>query len=269
MNTVRLASIIEHPKVQNSIIGLIALNSVTIGLETSPAIMSAWGTWLLTIDAVILGVFVVETVIKLAVYRGSYFRSGWNVFDFIIIAIALLPASGALSVLRALRIFRSLRLIKAVPRLRFIVETLLHSLPSLTWIFVLLSLVFYVFAVVGTKMFGADHPEWFGDLGASMFTLFQIMTLEGWADIARTVQATTPLSIVYFLTFILMASYTTLNIFIAIVVNTMSEMQQRENRQQLDAIGSLIADERTDLHRDLRLLKEQIQRMEEKLSQPR
>jgi voltage-gated sodium channel len=156
-----------------------------------------------------------------------------------------------------------------VPRLRFIVETLLHSLPSLTWIFVLLSLVFYVFAVVGTKMFGADHPEWFGDLGASMFTLFQIMTLEGWADIARTVQATTPLSIVYFLTFILMASYTTLNIFIAIVVNTMSEMQQRENRQQLDAIGSLIADERTDLHRDLRLLKEQIQRMEEKLSQPR
>lgn len=265
----RLANFVERPVVQNSIIGLIVVNSITIGLETSPSVMRAWGPLLLAVDAAILGVFVIEMALKLAAYRWSYFRNGWNVFDFVIVAIALLPASGTLAVLRALRIFRSLRLIKAVPKLRFIVETLLHSLPSLSWIFVLLSLVFYVFAVIGTTMFGPAYPEWFGDLGASMFTLFQIMTLEGWAEIARTVQSASPFATVYFLSFILMASYTTLNIFIAIVVNTMSEMQQRENRQQLDAIETLIADERTDIHNDLKLLKEQIQRMEEKLSQRR
>jgi len=118
---------------------------------------------------------------------GSSGKSGWNNFDFSIVAIALLQASGTLAVLRSLRILRSLRLIKNIEKLRFIVEALLHSLPSLGWIFVLLALVFYVFAVIGTKPFGAPYPEWFGNLGVSMFTLFQIMTLEGWEEISRAV----------------------------------------------------------------------------------
>ena len=180
-------------------------------------------------------------------------------------AIALLPASGALAVLRSLRIFRSLRLIKNVPKLRFIVESLFHSLPSLVWIFVLLALVFYVFSVIGTKLFGADYPQCFGTLATSMFSLFQIMTLEGWAEISREIMEKYPLASIYFILFILLASYTTLNIFIAIVVNTMAEVQQKVSMDNVDRIENIIQDENEELKNDIKLLKDQILKMEEKL----
>ncbi len=266
MNRERLKTFVESKYVQNSIIGLIVFNSITIGFETSDKVMSSIGDTLLLIDSIILTVFVLEILLKLYAHGFSFFRSGWNVFDFSIVAIALLPESGTLAVLRSLRIFRSLRLIKNVPKLRFIVESLLHSLPSLGWIFVLLALVFYVFAVIGTKLFGAAFPEWFGSLGASMFSLFQIMTLEGWAEISREIMKEFPLANIYFIIFILLASYTTLNIFIAIVVNTMSEVQQKTNEEGVEKIGHLIQDENHELREDIQRLKEQIIKMEEKLT---
>jgi len=266
MNREKIKKFIESHSVQNFIIGLIVLNSITIGFETSDKVMSSMGDMLFLIDKIILAIFVLEITLKLYAYGFSFFRSGWNVFDFSIVAIALLPASGALAILRALRIFRSLRLIKNVPRLRFIVESLFHSLPSLVWIFVLLALVFYVFAVVGTKLFGSAFPEWFGTLGASMFSLFQIMTLEGWADISREIMKEFPLANIYFISFILLASYTTLNIFIAIVVNTMSEVQQKTSDENVNKIEDLIQDEKEELRKDIRQLKEQITKMEDKLT---
>jgi len=265
MNREKVKCFVEHKSVQNFIIGLIVLNSITIGFETSEKIMLSIGNALLLIDKIILAIFVVEIALKLYAYRLSFFKSGWNVFDFSIVAIALLPASGTLAILRSLRIFRSLRLLKNLPRLRFIVESLLHSLPSLGWIFVLLALVFYVFAVIGTKLFGADFPEWFGNLWASMFALFQIMTLEGWAEIARTIMIKFPLSNIYFIVFILLASYTTLNIFIAIVVNTMSEVQLRVNNEGVEKIESFIQDENEELRNDIKNIKEQIIKLEEKI----
>ena len=266
MNRENIKQFIESNSVQNFIIGLIVLNSITIGFETSDKVMSSMGDMLFLIDKIILAIFVLEITLKLYAYGFSFFRSGWNVFDFSIVAIALLPASGSLAILRALRIFRSLRLIKNVPRLRFIVESLFHSLPSLVWIFVLLALVFYVFAVVGTKLFGSAFPEWFGTLGASMFSLFQIMTLEGWADISREIMKEFPLANIYFISFILLASYTTLNIFIAIVVNTMSEVQQKTSDENVNKIEDLIQDEKEELRKDIRQLKEQITKMEDKLT---
>ena len=266
MNRENIKQFIESKSVQNFIIGLIVLNSITIGFETSDKVMSSMGDMLFLIDKIILAIFVLEITLKLYAYGFSFFRSGWNIFDFSIVAIALLPASGSLAILRALRIFRSLRLIKNVPRLRFIVESLFHSLPSLVWIFVLLALVFYVFAVVGTKLFGSAFPEWFGTLGASMFSLFQIMTLEGWADISREIMKEFPLSNIYFISFILLASYTTLNIFIAIVVNTMSEVQQKTSDENVNKIEDLIQDEKEELRKDIRQLKEQITKMEDKLT---
>jgi voltage-gated sodium channel len=265
MNREKIKQFIESSSVQNFIIGLILLNSITIGFETSEKVMSSVGETLLIIDKIILAIFILEITLKLYAYGISFFKSGWNVFDFSIVAIALLPTSGSLAILRALRIFRSLRLIKNVPRLRFIVESLFHSLPSLVWIFVLLALVFYVFAVIGTKLFGAAYPEWFGNIGASMFSLFQIMTLEGWAEISREVMTKFPLSNGYFISFILLASYTTLNIFIAIVVNTMSEVQQKTSAAGVEKIENIIQDENEELREDIRLLKEQITKMEEKL----
>jgi voltage-gated sodium channel len=266
MNREKVKQFIEKNSVQNFIITLIIFNSITIGMETSSVIMNSFGKTLLLIDKIILATFVVEILLKLYAYGLGFFKSGWNVFDFTIVAVALLPASGALAVLRSLRIFRSLRLIKNLPRLRFIVESLLLSLPSIGWIFVLLTLVFYVFSVIGTKLFGPYFPKWFGTIWASMFSLFQIMTLEGWADIARTLMNEYPLSNIYFISFILIASYTTLNIFIAIVVNTMSEIQQKISAQETDKMEDIIQDEKEKLRNDIRNLKEQIIRMEEKLS---
>jgi voltage-gated sodium channel len=266
MNREKIKQFVESNFVLNFIIGLIVLNSITIGFETSDKIMSSVGETLLLIDKLILVIFVIEIALKLYAYGFSFFKSGWNIFDFSIVAIALLPASGALAVLRSLRIFRSLRLIKNLPKLRFIVESLLHSLPSLGWIFVLLALVFYVFAVIGTKLFGAAYPEWFGNLGTSMFSLFQVMTLEGWAEISREIMKEFPLANIYFITFILLASYTTLNIFIAIVVNTMSEVQQKTSDKNVNKIENIIQDEKEELRKDISILKEQIIKLEEKFS---
>ena len=265
MSREKVKQFVEKNSVQNFIIALIIFNSITIGMETSSAVMNSVGSTLLLIDKIILAIFVIEILLKLYAYGFDFFKSGWNIFDFSIVAIALLPASGSLAILRALRIFRSLRLIKNVPRLRFIVESLFHSLPSLLWIFVLLALVFYVFAVIGTKLFGTAFPEWFGNIGASLFSLFQIMTLEGWAEISRSVMNVYPLSNIYFILFILLASYTTLNIFIAIVVNTMSEVQQKTSKESVDKIENFIIDENEELRQDIKLLKEQILKMEEKL----
>jgi voltage-gated sodium channel len=265
MNREKVKQFVEKKSVQNFIIALIIFNSITIGMETSVTIMDSIGSALLLIDKIILAIFVIEILLKLYAYGFGFFKRGWNIFDFSIVAIALLPASGSLAILRALRIFRSLRLIKNVPRLRFIVESLFHSLPSLLWIFVLLALVFYVFAVIGTKLFGTAFPEWFGNIGASLFSLFQIMTLEGWAEISRLVMNVYPFSNIYFILFILLASYTTLNIFIAIVVNTMSEVQQKTSSESIEKIENFIIDENEELRQDIRLLKEQILKMEEKL----
>ena len=266
MNREKIKHFIEGKSVQNFIIGLIVLNSITIGFETSDKVMSSIGDTLLLIDKIILAIFVLEITLKLYAYGFSFFKGGWNVFDFSIVAIALFPASGALAILRSLRIFRSLRLIKNVPKLRFIVESLFHSLPSLVWIFVLLALVFYVFSVIGTKLFSADYPQWFGNLGISMFTLFQIMTLEGWAEISRTIMGKYPLANIYFILFILLASYTTLNIFIAIVVNTMAEVQQKVGIEGVEKMETIIQDENEELKKDIRSIKEQIIKLEEKIT---
>jgi voltage-gated sodium channel len=265
MNREKAKQFVEKNSTQNFIIALIIFNSITIGMETSSAIMNSFGNILLLIDKIILAIFVIEILLKFYAYGFGFFKSGWNIFDFSIVAIALLPASGALAVLRSLRIFRSLRLIKNVPKLRFIVESLFHSLPSLVWIFVLLALVFYVFSVIGTKLFGADYPQWFGTLATSIFSLFQIMTLEGWAEISREIMEKYPLANIYFILFILLASYTTLNIFIAIVVNTMAEVQQKVSVEEVNKIGTIIQDENEELKNDIKLLKEQILKMEEKL----
>lgn len=262
----KIKDFVENNKFQNFIIGLIIINSITIGFETSEEAMTSIGIYLQIIDKTILAVFILEMLLKIYAYRLSFFKSGWNVFDFLIIAVAILPTSGTFAIFRALRIFRSLRLIKNIPKLRFIIESIFHSLPSLVWIFVLLMLVFYVFAVIGTKLFGSDYPEWFGNIWASMFSLFQIMTLEGWAEISRTIMEKYSLSYIYFVAFILIASYTALNIFIAIVVNTMSEIQQKSTETSVDKIGDIIQDEKEELKQDIRLLKEQIIKLENKLT---
>ncbi|MBA4251854.1 MAG: voltage-gated sodium channel [Chlorobiaceae bacterium] len=261
----KIGEFIESQKIQRIIITLIIINSITIGMETFDSVMEKYGTILLTIDRAILFIFVIEIILKLFAFRLSFFKNAWNVFDFVIVAIALFPASGIFAVLRSLRILRTLRLLKTVPRLRFIIEALLRTLPSLGWIFVLLMLVIYVFAVIGTKLFGNTFPEWFGTLWLTMFTLFQIMTLEGWAEIARALMTHYPISVFYFLLFILIASYTALNIFIAVVVNTMNEIEKKNEELEMKNLEKIIKSEKSELREEIFSLKNEIQNLREDL----
>jgi voltage-gated sodium channel len=240
----RLGAWIESAPVQRLIITLIVLNALSLGLETSSTVMAAAGPLLTAVDRLVLAVFVVEIVSKLLAFGGRFFRSPWNVFDFVIVGIALMPASGPLAVLRALRVLRVLRLVSTVPRLRFVVDALLQAIPGITSIAGLMLLLFYVFAVMATNLYGGHFPEWFGSIGASMYTLFQIMTMESWSmGIVRPVMEVYPLAWLFFIPFILIATFTMLNLFIGIIVDTMQTMHESEHAQEREEFeGSMHAD---------------------------
>jgi voltage-gated sodium channel len=259
----RLGTWVEAPAVQNTIIALIVINAVALGLETSDTVMAHASTPLRALEHAILAVFVVEIGLKLIAFGLRFFRSPWNVFDFTIVAIALVPASGPFAILRALRILRVLRLIAKVPRLRRLIEALLRALPSIGWIVFLLGLVFYIFGVMGTELFGEAFPQFFGTLGRTMYTLFQIMTLESWSmAVARPVLAEYPFAWVYFVTFILITAFTVLNLFIGIIVNTMQEGVHADDVQQREQIEARAHAERAEMIRMMRDMNARLERME-------
>ncbi len=251
----RLHTRLETPLVQRCLIALILANAVILGLETSSMMMARWGVWLGAVDAAILAVFVIEIALRLIAHRLSFFRDPWNVFDFAVIAIALIPASGPLAVLRALRVLRVLRLITLVPSMKRVVGGLLSALPGLGSVTAIIGIIFYVAAVIATGLFGADFPQWFGTLGASAFTLFQIMTLEGWAmDIVRPVMEVFPLAWVFFLIFILSSTFTLLNLFIAVIVNAIQQ-------EQIDEVKSLANSETAQLRLEIAALRDDLRSM--------
>jgi voltage-gated sodium channel len=249
----RLALWVESTLIQRLIVGVILVNAVILGLETSPAAMATAGAWLIAADKLCLTIFVAELVIKLLAYRGLFWRSGWNVFDFLVVAVALAPGAGAWAVLRALRVLRVLRLLTVIPSLRRVVAAFLHAIPGLMGVMAVMMIFFYVAAVLTTKLFGATHPEWFGNIGASLYTLFQIMTLESWSmGIVRPVLATHPWAWAFFVPFIVIATFTILNLFIGIIVSTMQELAAGEGRPALRPDVAVLVDR---IERDLTELK--------------
>ncbi len=255
----RLRAAVESPRVQNTIVALIVLNAITLGLETSEIVMRHAGPALLAIDQAILAVFVVEILLKLVGWDWRFFRSAWNVFDFVIVAIALVPASGPFSILRALRVLRVLRLLGRVPRLRRLIESLLRALPSIGWVVFLLAMVFYIFAVMGTELFGDDHPDNFGSLARTLYTLFQVMTLESWSEsIARPIMADHPLAALYFVVFIVITALTVLNLFIGVIVSTMQEGVQADENRQREEAEAQAHQERAEMLRLIRRLDERL-----------
>ncbi|KZN66471.1 voltage-gated sodium channel [Pseudoalteromonas luteoviolacea CPMOR-1] len=228
----KLTSVVEAKSFQNFLVAVILFNAVTLGLETTQ--FGKDNALLLhKIDTVILLIFTLELLLKLIVYRLKFFKSGWNCFDFIIVAISWIPAGGALSVLRAFRILRVLRLFSIVPQMRRVIGALGHSLPGMASVIGVLGIVFYVSAVLTTKLFG-QHPdpnmqEWFGSLGASAYTLFQVMTLESWSmGIVRPTMELFPESWLFFVPFIIITSFAVLNLFIGIIVDAMQVMHDEE-----------------------------------------
>jgi len=219
---------VDSAPFQNTVLAVIVLNAITIGLETAVDHDSSLYGVLHLIDTVAVAIFVVEITLKLVAYGPRrFFSNGWNVFDLLVTAIALIPASGPLSVLRALRVLRVLRVIRFLPQVRRVVDALLHSLPGIAAIAVLMSIIFYVAAVMATVMFGEQFPDWFGDIGKSLYSLFQIMTLESWSmGIVRPVMQEAPWAWAFFIPFILVSAFTTLNLFIAVIVDTMQTLRE-------------------------------------------
>lgn len=245
----RTRAFLENPKTERVIAVLIVLNAIVLGLETSPTLMANYGYILDPLDNALLGIFALEVFTRLVVTGRGFFRDPWNVFDFIVVTLSLMPQTGPLSVLRALRVLRVLRLVSAVPTLRRVVAGLIGSMPGIGAIALLLSLVYYVFAVMATMLYGKNFPELFGNLGTSAYTLFTVMTLEGWVnDVANPIMKIYPNAWMFFIPFILVTTFTVLNLFIAIIVGAMQteaeatralEMQAHAEEQRvLSKIGS-------------------------------
>ncbi|MBL8390481.1 MAG: ion transporter [Candidatus Accumulibacter sp.] len=263
----RVRAWVEQPRVQNFIIGLILVNAVLLGLETSTSVMAMAGGPIVMLDYTILAVFVGEIALRLYAHRAAFWRDPWSVFDFAVVAIALVPATGPLAVLRALRVLRVLRLLTMVPSMRRVVGALLAAIPGLGSIAMVLLLIYYVFAVIATKLFAATHPEWFGNLGRSLYTLFQVMTLESWSmGIARPVMENFPYAWIFFVTFILVATFTMLNLFIAIIVNAMQSYTEAEQRDTKLAVEAAREHIEADLHAEMRSLRDEIRALKSMLS---
>lgn len=228
----RLGALMDSSAITRLVTILILINAAILGMQTSAKLMAQWASLLNGLDQLILGLFIIELTLRFIARGPALLRDPWAVFDCLIIGIALVPASGPFAVLRALRVLRVLRLISINPNMRRVVQALLSSLPGMSSIAMLLGLLFYVAAVMATQLFGAAFPEWFGSLGASLYTLFQVMTLESWSmGIVRPVMETFPLAWLYFVPFILIATFMMLNLFIAVVVNAMQTTHDQEALQ--------------------------------------
>ncbi|MHA6262841.1 ion transporter [Arenibacterium sp. CAU 1754] len=235
----RLGGFIASRLFQNFILGVILFNAVILGLETSDTVMAQASGLVFALDSLCLAIFVAEIATKLFIHRQRFFRDGWNVFDFLIVGVSLIPEVQGLSVLRAMRILRLLRVISVAPAMRRVVEGLINALPGMGAVFLLMALLFYIGAVMATNLFGADFPDWFGTLGRSAYSLFQIMTLESWSmGIVRPVMEVFPLAWAFFLPFILVTTFAVVNLVVGLIVNSMQDAHHAEDA------------ERTASHRD-------------------
>ena len=256
MNTI--ARFIANPLTERVILGLIILNAITLGLETSASVMEKVGPLLHALDEAILAVFVAELVARIAVYRGRFVHDPWSIFDLFVVGVALVPATESLSVLRALRILRVLRLISAIPALRRVVGGLVTALPGMGSILLLLCLIFYVFSVMGAKLYGPTNPELFGGLGQTAYTLFQVMTFDDWsAGVAKPVMEQHPFSWLFFIVFILVSTFMALNLFIGVVVSALDAETAAEAPKLTHPAGleERILDELTELRREVAILR--------------
>ena len=249
-----------HPLFERLIIAAIFINAVLIGAEVSLPPESAWKSTLVMIDYGFVMLFTVELGLKMMHFRRQFFRDPWRVFDFLVVGVALIPTAGPLAVLRAFRVLRALRMISFLPKLRHVVTGLMGSLHGLGAVGGILGLVFYVASVVATSLFGETHQEWFGSIGASAYSLFQIMTLESWSmGIVRPVMDVHPMAWTFFVPFIVVTTFIVLNLMIAVIVSAM----QMENSEAAEEHAQEGRDERQLLLDEIRKLNTKVSSLEE------
>ncbi|MCV2864496.1 ion transporter [Albidovulum sediminicola] len=235
---------VERESVRNGILAVIIFNAITLGISTADWARTSLGGVLPVIDNLVLTIFVIELALKFFAYRLSFFRSAWNIFDLAVVTVGLLPATESLSALRALRVIRALRLLSIVPQMRAVVQALFDALPGMGAVIIMLGIVYYVFGVMATIIFGAAFDEWFGTLGRSLYSLFQIMTLESWSmGIVRPVMEQFPYAWAFFVPFIIITAFSVLNLFIGLLVNTMQSAVEAEEQQEFEVLRELVRSE--------------------------
>jgi voltage-gated sodium channel len=262
----KIINLVETKWFQRLIIVVILLNALTIGLQTNPKMMGVDGMVLLSIlDAIFLAIFTVELGLKLYAYKTSFFKSGWNNFDFFIVAVSYLPFIPGLSVLRSLRVLRVLRLISVIPQFRKVIQAFMDSLSGLIVIAAIMLIIFYVGAVMATNLFGATFPQWFGTIGRSLFSLFQIMTLESWSmGIVRPVMVVYPYAWAFFVPFILITTFSTLNLIIGVIVNSLQTLHNDttnsidEHLKKQDKESETLHEQLTELEKSIKELKQKL-----------
>jgi len=257
----KLGLFVESRLAQNWITALIVLNAATLGLETEKGFIQGYEKILSIIDSLILAIFTIEILIKLLYRRFSFFKNGWNIFDFVIIGIALIPSSGPLSVLRTLRIFRAMRLLSVVPSMRKVTQALFVAIPGILSVGSIIILIFYVSAVLSTNFFGNEFEQWFGNIGRSMFTLFQIMTLESWSmGIVRPIMDSFSLAWAFFVPFILVTSFAVLNLFIGIIVDAMQTQSLKNNVNDKIELGEVSVQSK-EIRADISQLRQEVKEL--------
>ncbi|GLY75039.1 ion transporter [Actinoallomurus iriomotensis] len=254
----RLSVFVDAPAFQRAIIAVITLNGLALGLETSPGLADGHSTAFLVIDRFVIAIFVIEIVLRIAAQGKAFFRDPWNWFDLVIVAVALVPASESLSILRLFRFLRVLRLISVVPGMRRVVSALFTAIPGLASILVLLLLSLYVAAVIGERLFHEAAPQHFGNLGKSLFTMFTVLTVENWPSVAEDVMAKEPLAWVFFVTFIVVTAFFILNLLIGVIV---SAMETEVNASRWKEDQELERAQHTALMNEIRALNEKIDRL--------
>jgi voltage-gated sodium channel len=262
----RARDFIERKWVTHGILTIIIINAITLGLSTSDSVMVHAGGFINVFDDIALTIFVVELAIKLFAYGLRFFTNAWNIFDFVVVGFGLLPDREGLSALRGLRVIRSMRLLSVIPQMRAVVQALLDALPGMGAVIVMISIVFYVFGVMATIMYGETFDEWFGTLGRSLYSLFQIMTLESWSmGIVRPVMDVHPFAWAFFVPFIVVTSFSVLNLFIGLLVNTMQSAVEEETEAEFSKLRELVKSETDvvdasvrELHEELRALRAEI-----------
>ena len=255
--------ITSAPAFDAAIIAIIIVNAVLLGLETSHAIDEDFGQWIDRVHQVTLFIFIVEAVLKIAVSSPrivGYFRDGWNVFDFLIIVFALIPATGQFAMIaRLARLLRVLRLVSTIRDLRLIVTALVRSIPSVGHVMLLMGIVVYIYAIIGYHLFGEHDPENWRDLGISLLTLFNIVTLEGWTEVMYRAMDLSELSWIYFVSFVVIGTFVVFNLFIAIIINNLDEAKL-ERLRELETPPS-----REELLREIRATQRALARLERRM----
>ena len=245
------------------IIAIIVANSLLLGMETSKTLEERFGDQMRLGNQVALSIFIVEAIIKmvaLAPRSHRYFKDGWNVFDFIVIVAALIPATGQFAVVaRLARLLRALRLISAVKELRLIITALVRSIPSVGHVMMLMGIIVYIYAIMGYHFFHADDPQNWGSLGRSCLTLFNIITLEGWTEVMAVAMEINPYAWIYFVSFVVVGTFVVINLLIAIIINNLDEAKLERLRDLAEPVTA------EELLRELRTTRESLSRLEARL----